>query len=127
MKKSKHVQCSIQYHIAWATKYRYKVLVGRVANRTREIIRYSCAALGVEIIKGSIGSDHVYLFVSCPPNISVSKLVQVLKGRTSKVIQSEYKEIEKRYWKDHLWASGYFCQSVGFIDKNAVHKYIDRI
>ena len=104
MRKSSHVQYDIEYHIVWTTKYRYKILHGMVAERVRELIRQSCNSMNVTIIKGSIGKEHVHLLISCPPSLAVSKIVQQLKGKTSKVLLSEYKELKKRYWVQHLWA-----------------------
>lgn len=98
MIKSSYVQYDIQYHIVWTTKYRYRVLNGKVAQRARELIRQSCNSMDVNIIKGSIGKEHIHILMSCPPSLSVSKLVQQLKGKTSKVLLSEYKELKKRYW-----------------------------
>ena len=54
MRKASHVQYDIEYHIVWTTKYRYRVLNGRIAERTREIIRQSCNSMNVIIIKGAI-------------------------------------------------------------------------
>lgn len=125
MRKTSHVQYDIQYHIVWTTKYRYKVLNGRIAERVRELIRQSCNSMDVNIIKGSIGKEHIHILVSCPPSLSVSKLVQQLKGKTSKVMLGEYKELKKRYWGQHLWASGYFCRSVGFITQGTIREYIE--
>ena len=125
MRKSSHVNFEIEYHIVWTTKYRYRVLTGRVAERCREIIRQSCNSMRINIMKGSIGKDHVHILVSCPPNISASKIVQELKGRTSRVLLSEYKELKKRYWGQHLWAVGYFCRSVGDVSKEVVKTYIE--
>ena len=125
MRKSSHVNYEIEYHIVWTTKYRYRVLMGRIAERCREIIRQSCNSMGINIMKGSIGKDHVHILVSCPPNISASKIIQELKGRTSRVLLSEYKELRKRYWGQHLWAVGYFCRSVGDVSKEVVKTYIE--
>ena len=125
MRKSSHVQYDIEYHIVWTTKYRYKVMTGRIAERTRELIRQSCNSMDVNIIKGSIGKDHIHILVSCPPNISVSKLVQQLKGKTSRVLLCEYKILKKRYWGQHLWATGYFCRSVGVVTNEIIKEYIE--
>lgn len=95
MNKISHVQYDIEYHIVWTTKYRYKVLVGHVAERARDLIRKSCNSMDVKIIKGSIGKEHIHLLVSCPPSLSVSKLVQQLKGVTLRKIQIEFKELKK--------------------------------
>ena len=75
MRKISHVQYDIEYHIVWTTKYRYKVLNGKIAERARELIRQSCNSMDVTIIKGSVGKEHIHLLVSCPPSLSVSKLV----------------------------------------------------
>ena len=125
MRKSSHVQYDIEYHIVWTTQYRYKVLTNKVALRTRELIRQSCNSMNVTIIKGCIGKEHVHLLVSCPPSISVSKLVQQLKGKTSRVLLSEYKDLKKRYWGQHLWATGYFCRSVGTVTREIIKEYIE--
>ena len=125
MRKSSHVQYDIEYHIVWTTKYRYKVLDGKIALRLRELIRQSCNSMDVLIIKGSIGKEHIHLLVSCPPSISVSKLVQQLKGKTARVLMQEYKELKKRYWGQHLWSTGYFCRSVGVVTENIIKEYIE--
>ena len=125
MRKSSHVQYDIQYHLVWTTKYRYKVLENKVAYRVRELIRQSCNSMDVTIIKGSVGKEHIHLLVSCPPSVSVSKLVQQLKGKTSRVLLSEYKELKKRYWGQHLWSVGYFCRSVGTVTQEIIKEYIE--
>ena len=125
MRKSLHVQYDIEYHIVWTTKYRYRVIVGKIAERARKLVIQSCNSMNVNIIKGSIGKEHIQLLVSCPPSLSVSKLVQQLKGKTSRTLQIEFKELRKRYWGRHLWASGYFCRSVGTVTRNIIKEYIE--
>ena len=61
MRKSSHVQYDIEYHIVWTTKYRYRVIVGKIAERARKLIIQSCHSMNVTIIKGSIGREHVRL------------------------------------------------------------------
>ena len=125
MKKGSHTQYSIEYHIVWTTKYRYKVIEGKIAERLREILRQSCNKRGITIIRGSIGKEHVHMLVSCPPSISVSEMLKYLKGRSSKKLQEEYKSLRKRYWGQHLWSPGYFCRSVGNVTKEIIKEYIE--
>ena len=125
MRKSSHVQYDIQYHIVWTTKYRYKVLVNKIALRAREIIRQCCNSMDVTIIKGSVGKEHIHILVSCPPSLSASKLVQQIKGKTSRVLLNEYKDLKRRYWGQHLWSSGYFCRSVGTVTQEIIKEYIE--
>lgn len=125
MRKSSHVQYDLQYHLVWTTKYRYKVLNGRIAERTRELIRQSCKSMDITIIKGAISKDHVHILISCPPSLSISKIVQQVKGKSSRVLLQEYKDLKRRYWGQHLWASGYFCRSVGVITDKIIKEYIE--
>jgi len=125
MRKSSHVQYDIEYHIVWTTKYRYRILTGKIAERARDLIRQACNSMNVTIIRGSIGKEHIHLLVSCPPSLSVSKLVQQLKGKTSRTLQIEYRVLKKKYWGRHLWSTGYFCRSVGTVTKNIIKQYIE--
>lgn len=125
MRKSTHVQYDLQYHLVWTTKYRYKVLNGKIAERTRELIRQCCKSMDITIIKGAISKDYIHILISCPPSISLSKIVQQIKGKTSRMLLQEYKDLKRRYWGQHLWASGYFCRSVGVITDKIIKEYIE--
>ncbi|WP_066495562.1 IS200/IS605 family transposase [Abyssisolibacter fermentans] len=116
---------NIKYHIIWVTKYRYKVLVKPISIRLRDLIIQGCEARNIKIIKGSVGKDHVHMLVSCPPNLSPSKTVQYLKGRSSRLLQEQYPELRKRYWGQHLWARGYFLRAVGNVTEEIVKNYIE--
>jgi len=123
-RKSSHVIYDIKYHIAWVTKYRYKILKGDVALRFRELTRQICSAHDVQIIIGSISADHVHIFISCPPSIAVSKVVQKIKGATSRKLQQEFQSLKKVYWGQHFWARGYFCVSSGNVTDEMWLEYI---
>ena len=122
---SAHAVFEIKYHYVWITKYRYKILRGRVAERARDLLRQSCQARGVVIIRGAVSPDHIHMLVSSPPELAPAKLVQYLKGRSSRRLQDEFPELRKRYWGQHLWARGYFCASVGAVDEETIKKYIE--
>ena len=102
MRKSSHVQYDIEYHIVWTTKYRYRILTGKIAERARQIIRQECNSMNITILKGSIGKEHIHVLLSCPPHLSVSKIVEQLKGKTSRVLLSEHRELKKKYWGQHV-------------------------
>jgi len=106
---SGHAVWDIKYHLIWITKYRYKVLRGEVAERARDVIRQICQAREVSIIRGAISPDHVHMLVAVPPQLAPAKLVQYVKGRSSRRLQEEFPNLRKRYWGQHLWARGYFC------------------
>jgi putative transposase len=124
-RKGSHSVFDITYHFVWITKYRYPVLKGDFAIRIRDIIREVCTACDVKILKGVVSKDHIHLLVSCPPTIAPSKLVQMMKGKSSFKVQQEFLEIRKRYWGQHIWGRGYFCATAGTITDEMIKVYID--
>ena len=124
-RKGSHTIYDIKYHFVWVTKYRYKVLGRPIAERLRALIRQGCEAMGIAIVKGSVCKDHVHLLLSCPTNLAPSKIAQYLKGRSSKLIQDEFPELKKRYWGQHLWATGYFCATAGAVTEETIKQYIE--
>ena len=123
-RKSSHALYDIKYHIVWITKYRKSVMTGMIATRTRELIRMICTSNDVQILSGHVSKDHIHLLVSAPPHMSVSKLVQYLKGNTSYKLQREFKELNKQYWGRHLWGRGYFVASSGNVTDEVIMEYI---
>lgn len=123
-RKTAHATYDIKYHIVWITKYRKPVITGKIAERTRELIRQICHGNDVEILAGHVGKDHIHLLVSVPPHLSASKLVQYLKGNSSRKLQMEYKELNKQFWGQHLWARGYFVASSGNVTDEVIAEYI---
>ena len=122
---SAHAVFDLKYHFVWITKYRYKILRGRVAERARDLLRQICQTRDVAIIRGAVAPDHIHMLVSAPPDMAPAKLVQYLKGRSSRRLQDEFPELRKRYWGQHLWARGYFGASVGAVDEDTIKKYIE--
>ena len=120
-----HSVFAIHLHLVWVTKYRKEILVGEVAVRVREIIREICGAHDVQIMSGHVSRDHLHLFVSIPPQIAISRLVQKLKGRTAYKLLQENTMLRKQYWGRHMWARGYFCCSSGQITDDMIKAYIE--
>ena len=125
-RKTAHSIYDCTYHIVWRTKCRYKVLVGDIGRRARDLIQEVCRDNGAEIIRGKIVSDHVHIYVSIPPYQSVSKLVQYLKGKSSRKIQQEFPELRNRYWGKHLWGVGYFVRTTGNITDEMIKSYVEK-
>lgn len=125
-RRGSHTVFELQAHVCWVTKYRYPVLVGEVAERTRELVRQVCERNDVRILKGHVSRDHVHVLLSLPPQLSVSKLMQYVKGKSSHTLQTEFKHLRQRYWGRHLWARGYFCVSVGNVTDEMIAEYIER-
>ena len=91
-------------HVAFVTKYRFKVPQGPMRERMREIIRQACDEIGVHIVKGVLMRDHVHIFLSTPPRLSLSYVMLRIKGRASRRIQMEFPGQRKRNWGRRFWA-----------------------
>ena len=120
-----HTRYDIKVHLVWVTKYRKKALGGEISKRIRELIREICLQEDIEIIRGHISRDHVHLFVSYPPKLSISKIVQRMKGKTSRKMLMEYGELKRQFWGRHIWARGYFAASSGNVTDEVIAKYIE--
>ena len=79
----------------------------------------------MSIIRGAISPDHIHVLVAAPPQLSPAKLVQYVKGKSSRRLQEEFPHLRKRYWGQHLWARGYFCATVGAEDEKTIMEYIE--
>ena len=119
-----HSRFALKYHFVWITKYRKGVLVGEVGVRLRQLVREVCRTNEIEILQGSISRDHVHVLLSCPPSLSPSKIMQYIKGKTSRKLLMEFQHLQKMYWGRHLWARGYFVASSGNVTDEAIMEYI---
>ncbi len=68
--------------------------------------------------------DHVHMLIQLRPKESVSEVVQILKGGSSKKIREEFTELEEFLWGDSFWADGYFAETVGHVDEETIRQYI---
>ena len=123
-RKTSHSVYDLKYHLVWITKYRKPVFFGDVAIRLRELIREICKSLDIEIIKGHVSKDHVHLFVSVQPQLSISKVMGRIKKKTSRKLLSEYRRLSKEFWGRHLWGRGYFAASSGNVTDEVIMQYI---
>ncbi|MCB9808782.1 IS200/IS605 family transposase [Candidatus Nomurabacteria bacterium] len=100
-RKGAHTLYDLKYHIVWATKYRKPILTQKRGKRVRDLVREICLANNVKILKGHVSRDHIHIFISMPPQISVSKIAQLIKGKTSRKLLQEDKALSKQYWGNH--------------------------
>ena len=120
-----HSKYDLKVHLIWIPKYRKRILVGRVAERARDLLRQISMEHEVHIISGKVASDHVHMFVSYRAQLAISKLVQQLKGTSSRVLLQEFAHLRKLYWGRHFWARGYMAVSSGNITDEMIQQYID--
>ena len=108
----------------WVPKYRKKVLIGPVAIRVRDLIRQIAMEHELQIISGKVACDHIHVFISYMPHQNISKIVQWLKGISSRILLQEFAHLRKQFWGKHLWARGYLAVSSGTITDEMIQEYI---
>ena len=125
MRRGSHTISQMQAHIVWVTKYRYEVLKGDIQKRCKDIIVQICDAEDIRILKGVVSKDHIHMHIEYRPSKSISDIVKKLKGRSSRKLQEEFKELSKQYWGKHFWAIGYGVWSTGNVSEEIVQEYLE--
>jgi len=92
-----------------------------------QIMRDVCHDFECELIEFNGEAEHVHMLVSFPPKVSVSKLVNSLKGVSSRRLRREFPELAEHYWRaKRLWNGSYFAGSVGGAPLEILKQYIER-
>lgn len=113
-------QCA--FHVVWCSKYRRRVLEGRVEARLKEIVRAVVAEKGAWLVDLDIMPDRVHLRVEVDPRYGVHRLVKAVKGRSSRVLRQEFPSLRSRL--PTLWTNAYFVATVGGAPPEAVEQYV---
>ena len=118
--KNRHATYILHCHLVFVTKYRYKIFKKKHIDYLREIFKDTMKELGGE-------EDHIHLLVTYPPKLSVSVMVNTLKGRSSRLLRRDMPEVKNRYYgKAGLWHRSYFAGSVGGAPLEIVKQYIQQ-
>lgn len=120
-----HTKHRIRIHLVWIPKYRRRVLRGEIAIRLKDLLYQACEINHWWIHKIAIKPDHIHVNIQINPSDSVSSVAQKLKGGSSKVIRSEFPDLEEFLWGDSFWADGYFAESIGKVDESIINSYIE--
>ena len=124
LNRASHSVSLLQTHLVFVTKYRRKVFYKSHITAMRSVFRRVCIDLGATLVEYNGESDHVHLLVRYPVTVSISKLVQHLKGTSSREMRLRYSYLRKRYWKNVLWSAGYFSCSCGGASIARLKNYI---
>jgi len=119
-----HTKHRLLYHLVWVPKYRKRILKGNIAKRVKELFRQACEVNEWSLEELNVMDDHVHMLIQIRPRESVSRVVQLLKGGSSRVLRTEIPELEEFLWGDSFWADGYFAETVGKTNEEVIRKYI---
>ena len=114
------------YHIVWIPKYRKRILSGEIANRIRELLEECSEVNRWRIEELNVQKDHVHLLIQLRPDMSVSKVVQLLKGSSSHAIRKEFPALKEFYLgtSKSFWNDGFFVETVGQVNESKIREYI---
>jgi len=126
-KKTPHAVYVINYHLVWIPRYRKKVLVGRIAERLKELLSEIASQYAFQIVAVEVMPDHVHLFVSAPPKYSPAEIVRLFKGISSRRLMQEFGYLRHQYWgeKATLWAESYYVGTAGHVSAETIQRYIE--
>lgn len=122
----RHVVFNMHVHLVFITKHRKTVFTEDILGSMEGLFKKVCEDFDVELIEVDGEGDHVHLLLHYPPKVSVAKLVNSLKGVSSRRLKQLHPELLKYYWKGALWSPSYFAGSCGGAPIEVVRKYIEQ-
>lgn len=114
------------YHVVWCPKYRKQVLSGEVAEYVGTLIDTICKENNWPVITKEIQLDHIHLFLTIPPAISVSTVIKILKGTTARKLFLAFPSLRSELRNGHLWAPSYYVGTAGNVSAEIIQRYIER-
>ena len=126
IRRTKHAVFDIKYHLVWIPKYRRKILVGEVAEYTKEMLQQIADEYGFWVDTMEVMEDHVHVFVEVPPKYSPAEAVQILKSVSAREVFKKFRRLRRELWSGELWSDGYFVRSVGDkVTADVIRRYIE--
>lgn len=114
---------NIGYHIIFCPKYRKDVLRPPIDGRLKELLKEVSDENGWIIEKLEVMPDHVHIFIKANPNVTIARIVNALKGKSSHVLREEFQVLRTRI--PTLWTRSYYVETIGHISEETIKKYIE--
>jgi putative transposase len=126
IRRGRSVVHNINIHLVFVTRYRRDVFTDEMLNACERVMRETCAGMGAELREFNGQDDHVHLLVQYPPKLSVSTLVNRLKGVSAHYLREEFTGRTNRFLiRGHLWSPSYFAASAGGAPLTVIKQYIE--
>ncbi|MCP3783010.1 IS200/IS605 family transposase [Micromonospora sp. A3M-1-15] len=127
VRTGRHCTFVLHAHLVFVTKYRHKVFADRHLARLEEVMQAVCADFECELTEFNGDGEHVHLLVNFPPKVTLSKLVNSLKGVSSRRMRQEFPDLAGHYYQaNKLWSASYFAGTVGGPPLTALQQYIEQ-
>ena len=126
IRTGRHCVFKLHVHLVFVTKYRKKVFTDEILRDLEVIFKDVCQNFETELMEMNGETEHIHLLLNYPPKVSISKLVNSLKGVSSRLIIKQHPELKKSYWKGGLWSPSYFASSCGGAPLAIIKEYIEQ-
>jgi putative transposase len=124
--KTNNAVFSLCYHFITVVKYRQKVFQDNIMISDLKTITDTIAIeFDVEIIEQECGDDHLHILFRSKPTLDMTKFINILKGRSSRMLREKYKDFLKdKLWGDSFWSPSYFLATTGNVTLDVLEKYV---
>lgn len=124
--KNAHSVFALTYHLIICVKYRRKIfLEENIIDRLKQITKKVSGDFGVEIVNQETDKDHIHILFKSNPKIDLTKLINSLKGVSSRLLFKEFPEIKKKLWNGALWSPSYCLITTGQVTLDQLKKYVE--
>ncbi len=125
-RRRRHSVSLLHAHLVFTTKYRRRVITPRAFEILRASMRRSASDLEVDLVAIEADRNHLHVMICYPPHLSLAKIVQRLKGASSRRLrQRRMPEVMKQLWGAAFWAPSYCVISCGGAPLEIVKAYVD--
>ena len=125
-RRGRHVVSQLHAHLVFVTKYRHRVFGDEHLVALEKIMQDVCDDFGATLEEFNGEDNHVHLLVEYHPTVQVSRLVNSLKGVSSRLMRRDFPDLVRHYWRaKRLWSESYYVGSVGGAPLEVVRRYIE--
>ena len=126
IRHGRHCVFNLHAHLVFVTKYRKKIFDSKAIDILKKIFEKVCDDFNADLIEVNGEDDHIHLLIHYPPKIALSRLVNSLKGVSSRMLRIYYPAIKKHYYQNVLWSPSYFAASCGGAPISVIRQYIEQ-
>ena len=112
-----------QFHVVFCPKYKRPVLKEGIAKRLSYILYAEAQKMHVHILSLDIQPDHVHMFISFDPRLSLHKVIKQFKAVSSHILREEFPELVSKL--PSLWTRSYLSSTDEVLDDILIKEYLN--
>jgi putative transposase len=125
IRSGRHCVFNMHVHLVFVTKCRKVCFSKEYLTFMKKVFESVCIDFESKLMEFDGEKDHIHLLIHYPPKVSISKLVNSLKGVSSRYLRKYFTDLAECFWGNALWSPSYFSGSCGGAPIDIVRKYIE--